>query len=172
MPRLFKRRADDHRRLRLVRQADAPGDGEPVQKVLHVERQHTRALLVAEGEGVVLPVDDRVARGGRGGQPCAPHGEGAHGTFRLFPALVEVQKRDGVEPHVPIVVDRQGDSVVVVRDEVVVPLLDARGPGADGGAVIDRQEPLGVARLAEIARRVEQRRAAGDFMLHGASLPM
>ena len=91
--------------------------------------------------------------------------QGAHAARGLLPALIEVQKGDGVEAHVAVVRDGEREADMAVGDEIVVPFLDAHGAGLDIRAAVDGQERAGPAGLEQIAVLAEQRRRGGDFML-------
>ena len=126
---------------------------------------------MAERDAVAVAGDDAVPGGGGLRQAGAAHGEHAHGAFCLFPLLIKVQERDGIQPHVAVVGDGQRHGEMVVGRQIVVPFLDAGLSGPDVGAAVDGQEPLGVARLPQAALVIEQRCAVGDLMLHAGILP-
>ena len=168
---LVKGRADDHGLLRLLRQQQVALDGVPVQEVLHAEGQLPAAGDMAEHQRMALATAGGVSGGGGLRQAGAAHREHAHGAFRLFPPLVKVQERDGVQPHVAVVGNGQRHGEMVVGRQIVIPFLDAGLPGPDVGAAVDGQDPLGVARLPQAALVIEQRCAVGDLMLHAGILP-
>ena len=58
---------------------------------------------------------------------------------------------------------------MAVVNKVIVPLLDAQGPGLDIPAAIDRQELFAVTGLAQVALFVQQGLGGGDLVLHDGS---
>ncbi len=91
--------------------------------------------------------------------------EAAPGPWFAPAALLKVQQRDGVQPHVAVVVYGQGHGEAAIAHQVVVPLLDAHGPGPDVLTAVDGQELFAVAGLTQIAFFVQQRLGGGDLML-------
>lgn len=168
---LRKRRADDHGLFRLLRQGDGAVNGLAVQKMLHMKCQLPALGHMAEHQGIA-PAGGGGGAGGRALRQTGPaHGKGPHGAFGPLPALVKMQERDGVQAHIPVVVNGQSHGKVVICDEIIVPLLDAGRRGLDIRPAIDGQKPLGIARLPEIAAAVQQGPCGGDLMLHGGTLP-
>ena len=167
-PGLVKGRADDHGFLRLLRQDNGPVYGLAV----HVEGQLPALRHVPEHQGIAPSGDGGGAPGRRLRQAGFPHGKGPHGALGPLPPLVKVQERNGVQAHVPVVIDGQGHGEVVVGHQVIVPLLDAGRRGLDIRPAIDGQEPLGIARLPQIAAAVQQGPRRGDLMLHHSALPL
>ena len=166
---LVKGRGDDHGLRRDVRERDLRVQRALGAKVFHLRDEHAAVSLILEENAVVPAGAAHVAGLAALGQADAAVGEGAHRAFRDLPALVEIDEGDGVEPHVAVVRDGQGEGKVAVVDAVVVPLLDAHFAGLDVAAAIDGQQGLGVAGFGQAAARVEQGTALGDLMLIHAS---
>ena len=169
MPGLVKGGADDHALLRLVREADAAVDGRTILEILHVEVQHPVCPLVAEGQVIALAGDGHIS-GSRGfRQTGLAQRKDAHGAFGHLPPLLQLQERDGIQPHVAVVVDGQGHSKAAIINKVVIPLLDVDGAGLNVPAAVDGQELFAVTGLTQVAVFVQQRLGGSDFMLHNGS---
>ena len=166
---LVKGRGDDHGLGRDVRERHLRVQRSLGTEVVHLCDEYALVALVFEQDAVVLAGAAHIAVLAALGQTDLTVGEGAHRAFRDLPPLVEVEQGDGVEPHVAVVRDGQGEGKVPVVDAVVVPLLDAHFAGLDVAAAVDGQQSLGVAGFCQVAARVEQRSALGDLVLIHAS---
>ena len=127
---------------------------------------------MAERDAVAAAGNDRISGGGCLRQAGTAHGERPHRALRFFPPLVELQERDGVQPHIAVVGNGQSHGKMVVGRQIVVPFLDAALPRPDIGAAVDGQEPLGISRLPQAAGLVKERCAVGDLMLHDDCPPV
>ena len=106
---------------------------------------------MAERQRVVFPLGDRVACG-RGGRQVRPaHGEQAHGAFGYLPLFLKMQKRNGVQSHIAVIVNGQRQGKAVIGHQIVIPFFDMQCAGLDVRTAVDRQELFGIARLAQIA---------------------
>ena len=165
MAGLVKGRGDDHALNRLVGELDDALDRVLAPELVHVERELAQPVLMVEGHGIAAPGDLACAVGRRLRQVRFAQRQGTHAARGLLPALIEVQKGDGVEAHVAVVRDGEREADMAVGNEIVVPFLDAHGAGLDIRAAVDGQERAGPAGLEQIAVLAEQRRRGGDFML-------
>ena len=166
---LVKGRGDDHGLGRDVRERHLRVQRALGAEVFHLRDEHALVALVLEEDAVVPPGAVHIAGLAALGQTDLAVGEGAHRAFRDLPPLVEVEQGDGVEPHVAVVRDGQGEGKVPVVDAVVVPLLDAHFAGLDVAAAVDGQQGFCVAGLCQVSARVEQGSALGDLVLIHAS---
>ena len=157
-----------HGILRRVGQGEFRRDRLAVQKIFDPGRQAAGAVrqhLKAE-IGVLAPRGD-VSGGTAGREPRFAAGEGEDDIDGAFPRPRKIQQRKAQKAHVAVVVNGQGDAPAVVHDQVVIPLLDAVGGGADGPAVVLLNETAGKAGFAQLALLVQQRAGGGQFFLHG-----
>ena len=166
---LVKRRGDDHGFGRDVRERHLRVQRALGAEVFHLRDEHAAVSLVLEQDAVVPPGAVHIALLAALGQADLAVGEGLHRAFRDLPPLVEVEQGDGVEPHVAVVRNGQGQGEVAVVDAVVVPFLDAQLGGLNVAAAVDGQQGLRVAGLGQVAARVEQGAALGDLVLIHAS---
>ena len=166
---LVKGRGNDHGLGRDVRERHLRVQRALGAEVIHLRDEHALVALVFEQDAVVLAGAAHITVLAALGQTDLAVGEGLHRAFRDLPPLVEVEQGDGVEPHVAVVRDGQGEGKVPVVDAVVVPLLDAHFAGLDVAAAVDGQQGLGVAGFCQISARVEQGAALGDLVLIHAS---
>ena len=164
-----KRRGDDHGLGRDVRERHLRVQRALGAEVFHLRDEHAAVSLIFKQDAVVPPGAVHIAGLAALGQADAAVGEGLHRAFRDLPPLVEVEQGDGVEPHVAVVRDGQGQGKVAVVDAVVVPFLDAQLVGFDVIPAVDGQQGLCVAGLCQVAARVEQWAALGDLVLIHAS---
>ena len=164
---LFKGGADDHGFFRLPQQRYLDVNWLLAPEIIHVGRQDPLAPGHHEFHGIAGAADLGNTGAGAFGQAGLAHGEDPHGAFGDLPGgALERQEGDGVQTHVAVVGDGQGDAVAVVAHIIVIPFLQPCPAALDLGPVIDGQQPLGVAGFGQVAFFVQQRDDFCDLVLH------
>ena len=163
--RLVEGRGDDHALGRLVIQRHLGIECALRTELLHLGEERALAGLHIEDDIIALFVDLGAPRGGGLRKVRFAEREHTHGTRGDLPALLKIQQRHGVQPHVAVVRDREAQRKAAVVHTVIVPLLQPQDTRLHIRAAVDREQLFRVARLGQIPGGVEQHHRARDLML-------
>ena len=174
MPRLLEGGGDDHRIGEGLFEVDVAMEGFfLIAEFLHVAKEVTLLPFMTEFHGKALLLVFEFDVSGGGAFRKRKTGLGEHADDRLgdvFGGAPEIEHRDRGHVHVAVVVDRQGNAVILVADIVIIPFLEARILGGHQGAVILLDEGEGIAGFGKVAVAIKQN-PRGQSMLFHNSLP-
>lgn len=167
VPRLVKRRGDDHALLREIRKSDVEADVVALL-VRVVESAEQAAGFAVAGEGhlrlAVPPMHVAVLRRARHIEPA--HGEKKYRTVGELRRRDEIHNGDRKRADIAHIRDGQTQCVLVAADVVVIPLLDARFGRGNVLAVVVPQQFFCVSGVDNVTVPAQQRLSLSDFLLH------
>ncbi|MPM97487.1 hypothetical protein SDC9_144660 [bioreactor metagenome] len=167
---LGKRRCDDHRVLWCIREQNVAVKGAVPVKLVKMKTQSACAVFQRKGAGCTRNAFLDVAGVRTCGKTRLAKRQPEHRGNRLLRPVLKIQKRRGEHAHIGIVRNRQGNRILAVVNQIIVPFLDAGLAAANRVSVIGFHQGRGIPCLAERAGRVEKR-AFGKKMLHGRLPP-
>ena len=164
---LVERRADDHAVLRLVKKLNTRQQRALGTEIVHARGQHAppaAVIFIADGVAFAAVAHIAVLRRFRHADGAERHER--HRAFRDLPPLGKIEQGDRVQPHVAVVVHREGEGVAPVVDEIVIPFLYASFRSFHRLAAVNGEKRARPAGFGEVALRVEKGYRARYFMLH------
>ena len=168
---IFRIRRQNHQRvLRLIPQPEIGIQRQTIRKIKHMRNEMPFPVFMRECKIHLLIPPEHIAGSGISRKMRSAHRHGIHLGFRHFFRDAEVQQAHAAEAHIGIIVNRQGQAEFMIRDEIVIPFLDAQRTGLDALAIIGLDQASCPAPLNQLAMRIKQLTMFCEFVFHVHSL--